>query len=346
MRLFFTLLSLLPFFTFGQSINYTISGKFVKSEPDFKKLYIGRDSVTLNSDHTFSYSGMLETAGSVYLLADKNSSNEEIWVNGGNINISLEEYVKPGQTVRLLKIDSVKGSKETEVYQYLHDSLIKLSAKFPKRNMLGIDSMKLGYFQLVKNYVENNKNSYFSAMLTSYSAFTLDQKRDLLKIIKNNPAFNYVEALETSIKQMELLKPGNKISDFTQPSTDGKPVSLYSLKSRFVLIQFWASWCATCRWENPQLIKLYSKYHPDGNLDIVDISLDTDSSDWKEAIAKDHLPWINVCDFAGWQNLLVQKYILTPHVPFSILIDSSHSIVASEIWPSQLGDILQKNLGK
>jgi thiol-disulfide isomerase/thioredoxin len=345
MKLLFTLISCIPLFIFGQSINYTISGKFIKSEPDFRKLYIGRDSVTLNNDNTFSYSGMLETPGSVDLLANKNSYSKEVWVNGGDINISLEEYVKPGQNVKFLKIDSVKGPKETEIFQYLHDSLIKLSAKYPKPNILGVDSMKFGYFQLVKDYVEKNKNSYFSAWLTGYP-FTLGQKKKLLAIIKDNQANDYVEALEKSIKQMELLKPGNKISDFVQPSTDGRQLSLYSLKSRFVLIQFWASWCAPCRWENTQIIKLYSKYHPQGDLDIIDISVDTDSSAWKEAISQDHLPWINVCDFAGWQNSLVQKYILTPHVPFSILIDSSHSVIASDVWPSQVEDILQKKVGK
>lgn len=348
MKLVFILISLNPIVTFAQPIKYSISGKFLKSDPAFHKLYIDHDSVTIKNDNTFTYNSTIEKPGFITFLAEKMSSSINIWINGGNSNITFEEFVKTGQNnsvIKFLKIDSVKGPKETEAYQYLHDSLIKLSEKYPKRNILGVDSMKLEYFHLVKDYIQKDKNSYFSAMLTNYP-FTLDQKKDLLETIKDNPSNDYVESLKASIKQMELLKPGKVIADFTQTSTEGKPVSLYSLKDRFVLIQFWASWCAPCRWENPQFIKLYSKYHPHGDLEIIDISLDTEASSWKEAISQDHLPWINVSDLTGWHNLLAQKYIVTPYVPFNILIDSSHSIVASEIWPSQLGDILENYLGK
>lgn len=321
----------------------------MNGDPTLKKLYIDRDSVTLNSDKTFTYVGTLEKPGILFLLTDFITARVPVWISGGKINISLEEYVQPGlnnTSNKFLRIVSIKGSKETEAYNKLQQSLIEIAAKYPKRSTLGDDSIKLGYFLLVKNYIKKNKDSYFSAFLANDYPFTLTEKKELLLLTKNNPSKENIENLKASIKQLELVKRGNIVPDFSQPSTDGKRISLYSLKSRFILIQFWASWCAPCRWENPQFMKLYSKYHPKGDLEIIDVSLDTEDSAWKQAIAQDHLPWINVSDLKGWQNSIAKKYIVTPHVPFNILIDNSHSIISSELWPSQVGDILEKYLGR
>ncbi len=138
------------------------------------------------------------------------------------------------------------------------------------------------------------------------------------------------------------FKEVRKIDNFVQPTSTGEPIEFYSIKNRFILIQFWASWCSPCRAEHPKLVELYSKYHPRG-LEIIGISLDDLISDWTNAIAKDQLYWINVSDLLVWKNELVKKYKID-HVPFNILVDSSYSVIAIDLYPVQLSEVLDRYL--
>lgn len=114
--------------------------------------------------------------------------------------------------------------------------------------------------------------------------------------------------------------------EITAKNPEGKSLSLSTLKGNVVLIDFWASWCAPCRKENPNVVKLYNKYHSKG-FDIFSVSLDQDATAWKTAIQKDGLLWNNhVSDLMGWQSPLVKQYGIQG-IPYTVLINKDGKIV-------------------
>lgn len=114
--------------------------------------------------------------------------------------------------------------------------------------------------------------------------------------------------------------------EITAKNPAGKELSLSSLKGKVVLVDFWASWCAPCRKENPTVVKMYNKYHSKG-FDIFSVSLDQDPSAWKAAIQKDGLLWTNhVSDLMGWQSPIVKQFGIQG-IPYTVLINKEGKIV-------------------
>lgn len=114
--------------------------------------------------------------------------------------------------------------------------------------------------------------------------------------------------------------------EITAKNPAGKELSLSSLKGKVVLVDFWASWCAPCRKENPTVVKMYNKYHSKG-FEIFSVSLDQDATAWKTAIQKDGLLWTNhVSDLMGWQSSIVKQFGIQG-IPYTVLINKEGKIV-------------------
>lgn len=122
---------------------------------------------------------------------------------------------------------------------------------------------------------------------------------------------------------------GTKATDFKQTDVHGNMFTLSSLKGKYVLVDFWASWCVPCRAENPNLIKAYQALS-DKNFEIVSVSLDNNRDSWLNAIKTDGLPWIQVCDLKGWKNEAALLYGISA-VPQNFLIDPNGVIIARDL---------------
>lgn len=131
---------------------------------------------------------------------------------------------------------------------------------------------------------------------------------------------------------------------FTQPDTLNKPVKLSDFKGRYVLVDFWASWCGPCRKENPNVVAAYQKYHEKG-FDILSVSLDDKKEAWLNAIHKDGLTWTHVSDLKGWQNAAALEYGVKS-VPTSFLLDKNGVVIARNLRGEELHSKLESLLGK
>ena len=119
---------------------------------------------------------------------------------------------------------------------------------------------------------------------------------------------------------------GATAPDFTLPDTDGNPVSLSSFRGKYVLLDFWASWCPDCRRENPNLVAAYHRFKGD-NFAVLGVSLDRTREAWLKAIEKDKLEWVNVSDLKDWNSEVAVRYAIR-WIPTSYLISPDGKILA------------------
>ncbi len=211
------------------------------------------------------------------------------------------------------------------------------------------DSLLRSYEQ-VTGVLRQQTESFVGTHTASYvSPFLLWQVRSMVpdvlwmesnfqKLDTSLARSEYGKLLQEYITFSKIGAVGTESIDFTQTDTSGKPVTLSSFRGKYVLVDFWASWCRPCRIENPNVVKAFHRFK-DKNFTVLGVSLDQKKEPWVQAIQADSLAWTHVSDLQYWNNAAAQLYRIQS-IPGNMLIDPSGRIIAKDLR----GEDLQRKL--
>lgn len=184
----------------------------------------------------------------------------------------------------------------------------------------------------------NSVTPYFIVKDFAYKLNLEEMKALRAKLDASLDETMYVSQIDGFIKRMEDIQVGAVAPDFTLPDVDGNPVTLSGLRGKYVLIDFWASWCPDCRKENPNIVAAWNKYK-DKNFTILGVSLDRKKEPWLAAIEKDQLAWTHVSDLKDWKSDAAVQYAIR-WIPMNFLLDPNGVILAVGLE----GEALQQKL--
>ncbi|WP_316793720.1 TlpA disulfide reductase family protein [Pedobacter frigoris] len=194
--------------------------------------------------------------------------------------------------------------------------------------------------QFLENIEANIRQPFGGYLLSSYM-YKIPESQ-VIRLEKMIPSQFRVNSWHIDIKtRMSKFMIGKPALEFSQNDPGGNPFRLSDLKGKYVLLDFWASWCIPCRKENPNLVRAFNKFNGKG-FEILSVSLDTDKNQWVAAIKADGLIWHHVSDLKGWENSVSRRLYQVQSVPQNYLINPEGIIIAKNLYGNEIEKILEK----
>ena len=340
--------------TSSQSKGFTLKGKITNANG--ATVYLNKmeasgltltDSAKISDDGKFELSGLVDEPTLYSLMINNQNivlalSNDAIDITG-----ALPDFVNNYEVFNSEDSRSIKSFVKNLIQtQTQSDAINKRFLEAQQKGTANIDS--------VREVLTKEFGQITTAAATEQKAFVAKNKNNLAGVFGANylnPRTDY-DALKTLLEHLQKTKPTSKYTtqlasslapfaasqnvalgkvapEINLNTPEGKLVALSSLRGKVVLIDFWASWCGPCRKENPNVVRIYSKYKAKG-FEIYGVSLDKDMNAWKEAIAADGIGWVQVSDLKYWGSAAAKLYGVQG-IPQTFLLDKNGIIAARDL---------------
>jgi peroxiredoxin len=354
----------------NQAIRYSISGTIKNASnkplllqeiPYGGKPIITLDSITLDANGKYNFEFIAKQEG-IYRLSSGEeldisfiNDEEQIQINADANNFASYTVEGSPNSAALIQYMKAYRSKDSSLFATLYalDNLQQNNGK--DSSIFYLQQQKEKKIKALNDHVEQTINSSNSPALIYFALGMALRSMEINKVLamakavaektKAAPLAEFVSILNGQVQAVSpasAIAVGSMAPEIALQDATGKIITLSSLKGKYVLVDFWASWCGPCRRENPNVVAAYEQFKQK-NFTILGVSLDDNKADWLAAIQQDNLNWLQISDLKKWESIVVNTYQIQG-IPFNVLLDPTGKIIATDLRGSALQNTLKQLL--